>query len=133
MSQETQLLCTFCAKKDIEIVLNEIKKTYKLAFNSIYVLDNIDDQNQVILTYNIEVGHNTNTLALPSTISVHRKKQTNTIYTINAINKLIEEKNDGILDKSFKIDWSDLQNMVLVTAYGRLKKVNTKISHIINL
>jgi hypothetical protein len=26
-----------------------------------------------------------------------------------------------------------LQNTVLVTAYGRLKKVNTKISNIINL
>ena len=86
-----------------------------------------------ILTYNIDVSHNSSESSVPSTISVHRKKQTNTIYTINAINKLIEEKNNGILDKSYKIDWTELQNTVLVTAYGRLKKVNTKISHIINL
>lgn len=133
MSQETQLLCTFCAKKDIESTLEDIKKVYKLAFNSVYVLNNVDDDNQVILTYNIDTSHNAKEGLVPSTISVHRKKQTNTIYTINAINKLIEDKNNGILDKSFKIDWTELQNMVLVTAYGRLKKVNTKISHIINL
>ena len=47
--------------------------------------------------------------------------------------RIIGEKNNGILDKSYKIDWTELQNTVLVTAYGRLKKVNTKISHIINL
>ena len=133
MSLDTQLLCTFCAKGEIDTTVEEIKKVYKLAFNSVYVLNNASDDNQVILTYNIDVSHNSTESSVPSTISVHRKKQTNTIYTINAINKLIEEKNNGILDKSYKIDWTELQNTVLVTAYGRLKKVNTKISHIINL
>jgi hypothetical protein len=64
---------------------------------------------------------------------VHRKKQTNTIYTINAINKLIEMKYNGILDKTYRIDWTELQNTVLVTAYGKLKVVNTKLSDIIEL
>jgi hypothetical protein len=133
MSLDTQLLCTFCAKGDIDTTVQEIKKVYKLAFNSVYVLNNADDDNQVILTYNIDLRSNATESSVPSTISVHRKKQTNTIYTINAINKLIEEKNGGVLDKSYKIDWNELQNTVLVTAYGRLKKVNTKISHIITL
>lgn len=133
MKPDTQLLCTFCAKKDIETTIEEIRKVYKLAFNSVYVLNNVDDDNQVILTYNIDTNYAVKETLVPSTISVHRKKQTNTIYTINAINKLIEEKNDGVLDKNFKIDWNELQNTVLVTAYGKLKKVNTKISHIINL
>lgn len=133
MNNETQLLCTFVAKKDIEATIEQIKKVYKLAFNSVYVLDNIDDETQAILTYNIDTAYMVKESSVPSTISVHRKKQTNTIYTINAINKLIEEKNNGVLDKSYKIDWSELQNTVLVTAYGRMKKVNTKISHIINL
>ena len=133
MSQDTQLLCTFCAKKDIDSSIKEINKVYKLAFNSVYVLDNVDDENQVILTYNIDSAYLIKESLVPSTISVHRKKQTNTIYTINAINKLIEEKNGGVLDKSYKIDWTDLKNTVLVTAYGKLKRVNTKISHIIKL
>jgi hypothetical protein len=133
MKPETQLLCTFCAKKDIESTIEQIKKIYTLAFNSVYVLDNVNDENQAILTYNIDLSKPVLGEAPESTISVHRKKQTNTIYTINAINKLIEEKNGGILDKTYKIDWTELQNTVLVTAYGRLKKVNTKISNIINI
>lgn len=133
MKPETQLLCTFCAKKDIESTIEQIKKIYTLAFNSVYVLDNVNDENQAILTYNIDMTKPVLGEAPESTISVHRKKQTNTIYTINAINKLIEEKNGGILDKTYKIDWTELQNTVLVTAYGRLKKVNTKISNIINI
>jgi hypothetical protein len=133
MKPETQLLCTFCAKKDIESTIEQIKKIYTLAFNSVYVLDNVNDENQAILTYNIDLSKPVLGEAPESTISVHRKKQTNTIYTINAINKLIEEKNGGVLDKTYKIDWTELQNTVLVTAYGRLKKVNTKISNIINL
>ncbi len=133
MKPETQLLCTFCAKKDIESTIEQIKKIYTLAFNSVYVLDNVNDENQAILTYNIDLSKPVRGEAPESTISVHRKKQTNTIYTINAINKLIEEKNGGVLDKTYKIDWTELQNTVLVTAYGRLKKVNTKISNIINI
>lgn len=133
MKPETQLLCTFCAKKDIESTIEQIKKIYTLAFNSVYVLDNVNDENQAILTYNIDMTKPVRGEAPESTISVHRKKQTNTIYTINAINKLIEEKNGGVLDKTYKIDWTELQNTVLVTAYGRLKKVNTKISNIITI
>ncbi len=97
------------------------------------MLDNVNDENQAILTYNIDLSKPVLGEAPESTISVHRKKQTNTIYTINAINKLIEEKNGGVLDKTYKIDWTELQNTVLVTAYGRLKKVNTKISNIITI
>ncbi len=131
-AMNTQLLCTFCAKKDIDVIVGQIKKVYKLAFNSVYVLDNVNDDAQAILTYNIDLAVTPMSTPPESTISVHRKKQTNTIYTINAINKLIEEKNGGVLDKSYKINWEELQNTVLVTAYGRLKKVNTKISTIIN-
>ena len=131
-AMNTQLLCTFCAKKDIDVIVGQIKKVYKLAFNSVYVLDNVNDDAQAILTYNIDLAVIPMSTPPESTISVHRKKQTNTIYTINAINKLIEEKNGGVLDKSYKINWEELQNTVLVTAYGRLKKVNTKISTIIN-
>ena len=133
MKPETQLLCTFCAKKDIESTIEQIKKIYTLAFNSVYVLDNVNDENQAILTYNIDLSKPVLGEAPESTISVHRKKQTNTIYTINAIHKLIEDKNGGVLDKTYKIDWTELQNTVLVTAYGRLKKVNTKISNIITI
>jgi hypothetical protein len=133
MDTETQLLCTFVNVAELDTVLEQIQNTYTLVFNKIYVLENINDENQLVLTYNLEKNVPLNFNPPTSTISVHRKKQTNTIYTINAINRLIEEKNNGVLDKSFRIDWNDLKNMILVTAYGKLKIVNTKLSNIITI
>jgi hypothetical protein len=96
-------------------------------------LENVDDANQLILTYNIIAGSLKSQYAPPaSTISVHRKKQTNTIYTINALNALIASKNGGKIDKSYKIDWDELKNSILVTAHGQLKTVKTKIKEILN-
>lgn len=132
MNNDTQLLCTFTTIDDLDNTIDIIKDSYTLVFNKLYVLENIEDSNQLVLTYNI-VKSTKNIIPPVSTISVHRKKQTNTIYTINAINKLIEVKNNGVLDKSFRINWDELKNTVLVTAYGKLKVVHTKLSDIIEL
>jgi hypothetical protein len=135
MEQDSQLLCTFTTVSELETTIETVKASYTLSFNKVYVLENTEDPNQLILTYNITKASllASNNRVPTSTISVHRKKQTNTIYTINAINKLIENKNNGKLDKSFRIDWSELKNTILVTAYGKLKTINTKLSQIIEL
>jgi hypothetical protein len=130
---ETQLLCTFISVNELDAHIQIIQDSYTLAFNNIYVLENVDDANQLILTYNIIAGSLKAGYQPPaSTISVHRKKQTNTIYTINALNALIASKNGGKIDKSYKIDWDELKNSILVTAHGQLKIVKTKIKEILN-
>jgi hypothetical protein len=132
MDKNSQLLCTFTDIDGLEATIQKIQSAYTLVFNKIYILENVEDENQLVLTYNV-TRETSNPIDPPiSTISVHRKKQTNTIYTINAINKLIESKL-GRLDKSYKIDWEELRNSVVVTAYGELKVVNTKLSSIIEL
>jgi hypothetical protein len=133
MENETQLLCTFTSVSDKEVVLENIINSYRLVFGKIYMLENTQDNNQIVLTYNVVKPDASVIIPPASTISVHRKKQTNTIYTINAINKLIEMKNNGVLDKTYRIDWNELQNTVLVTAFGKLKVVNTKLLEIIEL
>lgn len=131
---DTQLLCTFIVADKLAESIETIKNTYTLAFNNVYVLENVDDSAQLILTYNVIVGSlKPQYLPPASTISVHRKKQTNTIYTINALNALIAEKNGGIVDKAYKVEWNDLRNCILVTAQGKLKIVKTKIQQIINI
>ena len=138
---ETQLLCTFCKLDELVKdhlmdgnfinTCHQISEKYQVVSNKIFILENLEDEHQLILTYNvIEADLND---VLNSTISVHRKKQTNTIYTINALNKLIMEKNNGILDKKFRVDWEELENMVLVTAYGKLKKIPTQVKQILRL
>lgn len=130
--EETQLLCTFTTIDELDFIVEDISKTYTLIYNKIYVLQNTDTDDQLVLTYNVSKNKLATSVPI-STISVHRKKQTNTIYTINAINKVIEMNNNGILDKSYRIDWSTLENSVIVTAYGKLKVVNTKLLKIINV
>lgn len=131
---DTQLLCTFIDADKLAESVELIKNSYTLAFNNIYVLENVDNATQLILTYNIVVDSlKPQYLPPASTISVHRKKQTNTIYTINALNSLIASKNNGMVDKSYKVDWNELKNSILVTAHGQLKIVKTKIQQIINL
>ena len=128
---ETQLLCTFCKSDDLTNTCQKIAEKYQVVSNKIFILENMEDEQQLILTYNVTNADLND--VLDSTISVHRKKQTNTIYTINALNKLIMEKNNGILDKRFRVDWEELENMVLVTAYGKLKKIPTQVKQILKL
>lgn len=132
MNEQSQLLCTFTTVDGLEKTLETIKSTYTLMFNKVYLLENTEEATQLILTYNVAKTDSVKLIPPPSTISVHRKKFTNTIYTINAINKLIESKNGGKLDMTYKIDWNELKNMILVTAYGKLKTVNTKLVKIID-
>ena len=136
---ETQLLCTFCKSDELIKTCQQISEKYQVVSDKIFILENTkeavdiysDDEQQLILTYNVTNADLSD--VLNSTISVHRKKQTNTIYTINALNKLIMEKNNGILDKRFRVDWEELENMVLVTAYGKLKKIPTQVKQILRL
>jgi len=70
---------------------------------------------------------------LDNTILVHRKKQTNTLYTINALNQLIRELNGGVLDKSYMIPWEDYKNSVLLTKENKLQILRTKLHNIVEV
>jgi hypothetical protein len=70
---------------------------------------------------------------LGNTILLHRKKESNTLYTINALNDLIKSLNDGVLDTSFTINWIDYKNCILLTHAGELRRLDTKIYKIITL
>lgn len=128
--KKTQLLCTFCKEEELEETIQKIVRCYEIAFDAIYVLENVDDEGSLCCTYNIVSEAEIKGSIPLSTISLHRKKQTNTLYTINALNKLVEEQNDGQADKNFQVDWTELRNMILVTQYGHLKRINTQIQEI---
>ena len=68
-----------------------------------------------------------------NTILVHRKKESNTLYTINALNELIKKLNDGIVDTKFPISWQHYRNTILLTQHDELKQLRTKIHKIIEL
>ena len=52
---------------------------------------------------------------MKDTISINRKKESNTFYSINALNSLIRGLNNGLLDKQFRVDWSNYQDMLILS------------------
>jgi hypothetical protein len=125
-----KLFCTFSTEDTLDETLNLIQEKYKIIYNKIFVLY-AKSQNEYICTYNVDFGNIGN--FLDNTILVHRKKESNTLYTINALNTLIKELNGGVLDTSFRIDWQDFRNCILLTKGTDLKRINTKLHKIIDL
>lgn len=129
---DNQLLCTFTSPTDLNKTIEQIKKCYTIQFNTIYILQNEEDANVLCCTYNISNVENFDVnLVPPSSLKVHRKKQSNTLYTINALNQLIADKNNGVIDRAYPIDWNEVKNSLLVTQYGKFKKIPTKLFDII--
>ena len=133
MSLNTQLLCTFVDESNLDDTLRKIVSTYEIAFDAIYILENTEQAGALCCTYNINVDVDVVGSVPEATISLHRKKATNTLYTINALNLLISELNGGVVDKSFRVPWDDYRNTILVTAYNKLKKINTKLNKIVKI
>ena len=125
-----KLFCTFSTEDTLDDVLTSIREKYRIVYNKIIVLYS-KSQDEYICTYNVDFG-NVSTF-LENTILVHRKKETNTLYTINALNTLIKELNGGVLDTSYRVNWSDYRNCILLTKGPELKRVNTKLYKIIEL
>lgn len=125
-----KLFCTFSTEFDLEETLKNIQEKYKIIYNKIFVLYS-KSQDEYICTYNVDYGNVSN--FLDNTILVHRKKESNTLYTINALNTLVKDLNGGVLDKNFKINWPDYRNCILLTKGPELKRVNTKLFRIIEL
>ena len=128
---KTQLLCTFTTNEDLQTTLQEIRTTYRIVYNYIYVLQNKGNLNELFVTYNIDTEYQPDK-PLENTILVHRKKQSNTLYTINALNELVKEENNGVLDKSFSIDWDKFKNSIIVTNVEGTKKISTRVFEIID-
>ena len=126
---KNKLFCTFSAKDKLQDTLDTITREYTIMYHKIFVLESIDSD-EYLCTYNIEVQP-AGTRILPNTILLHRKKETNTLYTINSLNLLIKSLNEGVLDTSFRVNWQDYKNTVLLTQGEELKKLSTKIYKIV--
>ena len=125
----TKLLCVFCKKNQLERTLYLIKDIYEIQYNYIFVLQDVDDPSDLFITFNINTDDDYRTDEL-SCILLHRKKHTNTLYTINALNALIRELNYGVLDESFNVNWVQYKNCILLTDGSGYKKINTRIHQV---
>ena len=127
-----RLYCTFTNIDNVDKTLNIIKKSYVILFNKIFVLESLDEE-KIMLTYNVDMNNTSIDSMIDNTILVHRKKQTNTLYTINALNELIKSLNNGVLDKKFPIEWDNYKNCILLIQADGFNRIDTKVRDIINL
>jgi len=127
----TQLLCTFTKSNSLTRCVDKIIETYDVLYNKIFVLNNEGNKTELMCTYNIDSSKDIQ--ILPDTISLHRKKQTNTLYTINALNECIKNSNNGVLDTTFQLNWDSYRNSILVTNDEGLRRIDTSVKEVIHI
>jgi hypothetical protein len=125
-----KLFCTFVSEENIDSLVESISRSYTIMYDKMFVLF-IKSTGEYVVTYNVEQGNVDN---IPvNTILVHRKKETNTLYTINALNTLIKALNGGVVDPKYRIDWQHYRNCILLTQGNELRQLNTKVYKIVEL
>lgn len=125
-----KLFCTFTTREGLDTLISDITSQYTIMYNKLFVLE-IKDSDEMVVTYNVDQG---NINSIPAnTILVHRKKESNTLYTINALNELIKSLNGGIVDRRYRVEWMHYRNTILLTQQSDLKQLKTKIHKIIEL
>ena len=125
-----RLFCTFSPLNELDTLINELSSKYVIMYDKMFIL-HIKSNNEYVVTYNVDQG-NINDIP-DNTILVHRKKESNTLYTINALNELIKKLNGGAVDTRFPIDWQHYRNCILLTQHNEIKQLNTKIYKIVEL
>lgn len=104
-----QLLCTFTDHESVFSCIKIITKTFQ---GEGVQIDTYTTPNGIVCIYNVV----DRTKRIPNTISINKRKETNTYYSINALNALIIALNNGVLDKKYPINWSDYVNCMLLSA-----------------
>jgi hypothetical protein len=116
---KTILLASFIFPERVEWFLSYLDSKFKLGKDKVFCYKNLDDESKVIMTFKISIPEdkplNLKNL-FPSAVPIHKKG--NALYTINALNKLIQEKypeSIGNMDnKLVKIDWEEYQNKMIL-------------------
>jgi hypothetical protein len=125
-----KLFCTFTSLEGLDTLISDLTRAYTIIYNKIFVLY-VKSTDEYVVTYNVEQG---NIDSIPiNTILVHRKKDFNVLYTVNGLNEIIKQLNNGVVDSSFRVDWQYYKNSILLTNQGELKQLKTKIYKIIEL
>jgi hypothetical protein len=125
-----KLLATFTLLHDLDSVVQNLVLKHTINYNKIFVL-NLDSSEELMVTYNIPA---TELKLMPdNTILLHRKKESNTLYSINALNEIIKKLNGGVVDSKFQIDWQHYRNSVLLTDKNELNILKTRLYKIIDV
>ena len=126
------LLATFCSRAEVMRACNKLWNTFPNDHNldKIFLLT-IEGENKKILTYNLDSQSSQVNYKeiLPSTVQIHRNKQTKTLYTIDAINAIQMEIN-GKIDRNYRINWEDYEESLLIERDDKVVILKTQLERI---
>lgn len=120
-----QLLCTFSTSIDYKKTVEDVLDFYEVYNRRIFAFSNVKNPKEIFLTYNV-LNMQRNAPKFLNTILIHRKKQTNTLYTLNAMNRLIEEEH-GSFDKTYAVNWNLYENSLIITGDISIRIIPLKI------
>ena len=127
----TLILASFIFPERLDIFLDYLKKKFGIDRDRVMVFDNIDDPLKIIVTFRLVLKDGRRIdfrKDLPTTIRIH--KRGNCLYTINALNKIIERdfnlQPGNINYKNYAIDWDNYQDKMVLIVGGELKEYEIK-------
>lgn len=118
------LLASFLDSYEEEYIMKEVEfiaNNLDLTNNMIFLMEQKTDTPRLFLTYNALTQKGRRFHPSLFTMRVHRKKQTNTLYTINALNLAIASEHDGKTGRDLKLSWENYQNSILLTTAKKLQ------------
>jgi len=135
---DTLLLATFCKARNVRTTIDLITDSFEVVGGKVFVLQDESDRYKKILTYNIVKDEIIFSDVIKNTISLHRKKEVNSLYTLNALNEVVKLQNNGVLDPKFSVEWEEFRNTLLVTykeenGDQKLRRVDTRLISIVNV
>lgn len=133
----TVLLAAFTNIKNIKVINRYIVDNFSVVNGKLFILSDTENNFKKIITFNIEKGSSTE--VHHNIISLHRKRDTNTLYTLNALNEVVKIQNDGVLDSKYSVDWNEYRNCILLSSFDDkknefgLRVIKTKLDNIISI
>ena len=122
---KTILLATFIFPERVEWFLNYLENKFNIPRDKVFIFQNLDDESKTIITFKLLLinGKRINLKKyFPNAIPIHKKGTA--IYTINALNKLIEFESDldigNINYKKHMIDWGNYQDSLILNNNNKL-------------
>ena len=130
------LLASFITTNDEQQIQEEVQfiaDNLNLTAPYIFLMQNATDPSKKILTYNAETEKGKSFNPRLYTMRLHRKKQTNSLYTINALNLALALEHDGASGRHLKLDWEKYQNTMLLTAGKKLQTYPVEVLKIFKI
>lgn len=131
MAEQNRLFATFSVPDDLDTLVDTLHTRYSVLSGRVFVLESADTP-ELICTYGVDMNNLSDDGLLDNTILIHRNKEFNVLYSINALNALITDLS-GNVDHSYKVDWSGYKNSLLLTREGEFTRLRTKLKDILYL